>query len=233
MYVIRCHVTSFFMPKCACLQLNAVFTYHTLVYFRFSYALFCFACFIVEPHVFFTCVLIDLIVTTNLESGVTVTYSTNESSIMSQQQHRTGAAAENRLLDATTVTEQLEQQEHLSVVRRQCKGTVSRFLGILEWAIIERNETKVQDGLVKHKACFSRFEITHDDYHDTLDTDESIDTSELWFRDVALNYMEGIRSAMDFLARCSQPPNENVISTDISISEASSATGPAGDIVND
>ena len=152
---------------------------------------------------------------------------------MSQQQHGTGAAAENRLLDATTVTEQLEQQEHLSVVRRQCKGAVSRFLGILEWAIIERNETKVQDGLVKLKACFSRFEITHDDYHDTLDTDESIDTSELWFRDVALNYMEGIRSAMDFLARCSQPPSENVISTDISISEASSATGPAGDIVND
>ena len=37
------------------------------------------------------------------------------------------------------------------------------------------------------------------------------------------------------LARCSQPPNDNVISTDISISEASasSATGPVGDVVTD
>ena len=175
--------------------------------------------------------LINRIVTTNLESGVTVTYSTNESSIMSQQQHGTGAAAENRLLDATTVPE----QEHLRVVRRQCKGAVTRFLGILEWAIIERNEAKVQDGLVQLKECFSRFETAHDNYHDTLDTEESIDTSELWFRDVALNYMEGIQSAMDFLARCSQPPNDNAISTDISISEASasSATAPAGDIVTD
>ena len=65
--------------------------------------------------------------------------------------------------------------------------------------------------------------------------DESIDTSEMWFRDVALNYVEGIRSAMDFLARCSHPPNDNAISTDISISEAfaSNATGPVGDVVTD
>ena len=42
--------------------------------------------------------------------------------------------------------------------------------------------------------------------------------------------MEGIQSAMDFLARCSQPPNDNAISTDRSISEASAsrAAGPAG-----
>ena len=47
--------------------------------------------------------------------------------------------------------------------------------------------------------------------------------------------MEGIRSPMDVLARCSQPPNDNAISTDISISEAfdSNATGPAGDIFTD
>ena len=77
--------------------------------------------------------------------------------------------------------------------------------------------------------------MAHDNYHDTLDTDVSIDTSELWFRDVALNYMKGIRYPMDVLARCSQPPNDNAISTDISISEASasSATGPAGDIFTD
>ena len=154
---------------------------------------------------------------------------------MSQQQHGTGAAAENRLLDATTVTKQLQQREDLRVVRRQCKGAVTRFLRILERAIIEWNEAKVQDGLVKLKACFSRFELAHDNYHDTLDTDESIDASELWFHYVALNYMEGIQSAMDFLARCSQPPNDNAISTDISKTEASasSATAPAGDIVTD
>ena len=156
---------------------------------------------------------------------------------MLQQQHGTGAAAENRLLDANTVTEQLEQQEHLRVVRCQCESTVTRFLGIMERAIIERKEAKVQDGLVKLKERFSRFEIAHDNYHNTctLDTDESVDTNELWFRDVALNYMEGIQSAVDFLARCSQPPNDNTISTDISISEASfsSTTGPVGDDVTD
>ena len=100
---------------------------------------------------FFTCVLINRIVTTNLKSAVTVTYSANESSIMSQQQHGTGAAAENPFLDAKTVTEQLEQQKHLRVVRRQCKSAVTRFLGILDRAIIKRNEAKVQDGLVKLK----------------------------------------------------------------------------------
>ena len=51
MYVIRRHVTSFRCQN-ACLQLKAGVAYCSLVLFRFSYALFCFACF-----VFVTCVL--------------------------------------------------------------------------------------------------------------------------------------------------------------------------------
>ena len=39
------------MPECAYLQLRAVVAYCSLVYFRFSYALFCFACFVVVPCV--------------------------------------------------------------------------------------------------------------------------------------------------------------------------------------
>ena len=39
------------MPECACLHFNAVVGYCLLVYFRFSYALFCSACFVVVPCV--------------------------------------------------------------------------------------------------------------------------------------------------------------------------------------
>ena len=44
-----CDVIS--MPECACLQLKAVVAYCSLVYFRLSYTLFCFACFVVVPCV--------------------------------------------------------------------------------------------------------------------------------------------------------------------------------------
>ena len=39
------------MPECTCLQLKAVVAHHSFVYFRVSYALFCFAWFVVVPCV--------------------------------------------------------------------------------------------------------------------------------------------------------------------------------------
>ena len=64
-----------FLCQMRLFAVESCFTYHTLVYFRFSYALFCFASFVVVPHVFFTYVLRNRIIATNLESGVTVTYT--------------------------------------------------------------------------------------------------------------------------------------------------------------
>ena len=39
------------MPECTCLQLKTVVAYCSLVYFHFSYTLFCFVCFVFVPCV--------------------------------------------------------------------------------------------------------------------------------------------------------------------------------------
>ena len=54
MYVIGCNVTSSWCHN-ACLQLKAVVAYWSLVYFCFSYVLFCFACIVVVPCVLHMC----------------------------------------------------------------------------------------------------------------------------------------------------------------------------------
>ena len=147
-----------------------------------------------------SCVTINRL-TSNPVFSVAAIYSKNERSMSSGEQlvnHE--APRQPTRFEDMSVTDQMVEMEHRRVVRRQRKAAVTRFIGNVERAIIERDRAKVQVNLDKLKQSFVAFETYHDNYHELLDTEELIDESEQWFMNVEQSYIKGVKAALDFLS---------------------------------
>ena len=89
----------------------------------------------------------------------------------------------------------------LKVVRRQCKGGITRHLGTLEQLMAEKRYDDVLKRLDIMKQLFSKLEAAHDAYLDTFEaiTEEQLLENEQWFAEVQGNYISGVKAARQWL----------------------------------
>ena len=81
------------------------------------------------------------------------------------------------------------------VVRRQRKAVITRLLGKIQRLVVESEVEGVRQKLVQIKESFNEFEAAHDVYHDTLEDEEGIEESDIWFAEVERAYIAGVKEA--------------------------------------
>ena len=78
-------------------------------------------------------------------------------------------------------------------LRTQRKAVVARHLNTLARHIQEENVGAVEDRLNKLREAFNDLEAKHYEYHDSLDDDGDIQTSDAWFQRVESHYLGAVK----------------------------------------
>ena len=95
------------------------------------------------------------------------------------------------------------------VIRRQRKAAITRHLGAMERYIAEDDVNEVIARLHSIKVSFDDFERAHDVYHGSLESDDEMIESELWFSEVETRYTQGVGAARSWVnTKTRQEDNE-------------------------
>ena len=76
---------------------------------------------------------------------------------------------------------------------------MTRHLGTLERLVAEEDIDGVRSRLDRVKHSFDEFEDTHNNYRDSLENEEEIETSDAWFQDMQTTYVAGVKAAKAWL----------------------------------
>ena len=107
----------------------------------------------------------------------------------------------------------MESTEELRKNRTKAKSKVTRNVNELRRLVAEDNYSEVVLKFDSVKGVFHEFEQAHGNYHDTIEVESEIITSDKYFDAVELSYIEGLQGVREYIQRGSKVSEQPVLET--------------------